>query len=157
LVVIAITIADTNLALAQSAPFAQQGFPSSIAIAGTPRDRGRSYGILFRESIHEFLATEIETAFLGKHSSKEHLLQYAAACGEVVCAECPMIAEKFHWIADVAGLSFDEIVLINLHEELYHRPFPWTRRARRCGAQDYFGNRIESSNSVSSLLKSSRF
>ena len=48
------------------------------------------------------------------------MLQYAAACGQVV-DECPLIADEFRGIAEGAGLTFEEVMLINLHEELYHR------------------------------------
>ena len=87
----------------------------------TPRDCGRAYGKLFRDGIRSFLEKEIFNAFLDKPSSKEQLLDYAAACGKVLRAECPLIADEFQGIADGSGLTFDEIVLINLHEELYHQ------------------------------------
>lgn len=96
-------------------------FSPATVIEGKPHDRGRAYGVQFREAIREFLAKEIDAAFIGKPSTKEQMLQYAAACGKVVRAECPLVADEFQGIADGAGLTFDEIVLINLHEELYHR------------------------------------
>jgi hypothetical protein len=101
------------------------GFPPAPVVAGTPSERGQSYGKQFREPIREFLDKEIYTAFVGKPSTKEQLLGYAAACGKVVRDECPTIAAEFQGIAEGSGLTFDEIVLINLHEELYHRtPLP---------------------------------
>lgn len=94
--------------------------PASV-IAGAPRERGRAYGTQFREAIHEFLHKEIYAAFVGRPSPKEQMLRYASACGKVVRAECPTVAAEVEGIAAGAGLTFDEVVLINLHEELYHR------------------------------------
>lgn len=97
------------------------GFPTAHLISGKPKDRGRSYGMQFRDTIRDFLANEIYAAFVGKPSSKTEMLRYAAACGNVVRDECPLIAEELEGIADGAGLTFEDVVLINLHEELYHR------------------------------------
>jgi isopenicillin-N N-acyltransferase-like protein len=108
-------------ALADSTGDATREFPSATVITGTPKDRGLAYGKEFREAIRDFLDKEIFTPFVGKPASKEQMLRYAEACGKVVRDECPMIAEEFQGIADGAGLTFDEVVLINLHEELYHR------------------------------------
>jgi hypothetical protein len=94
--------------------------PASV-FDGKPKDRGRAYGKQFREAIHEFLRKEIYEVFVGKPTTKEQMLGYAAACGKVVRAECPLVAEELEGIADGAGLTFDEVILINLHEELYHR------------------------------------
>jgi hypothetical protein len=58
---------------------------------------------------------------VGKPSSKEQLLAYAADCGKVLRAECPVIAEEVAGIAEGSGLTYEEIILIQLHEELYHR------------------------------------
>lgn len=96
-------------------------FPEASVVEGTPKERGQAYGKQYREAIQEFFQQEILTAFAGKPSSKEQMLQYAASCAKVVQTECPLVAEEFQGIADGAGLTFDEIVLINLHEELYHR------------------------------------
>jgi isopenicillin-N N-acyltransferase-like protein len=108
-------------AVAQPEKDAVREFAPATVIEGKPQDRGRAYGKQFRDAIRDFLAKEIDAAFIGKPSTKEQMLQYAAACGKVVRAECPLVADEFQGIADGAGLSFDEIVLINLHEELYHR------------------------------------
>jgi hypothetical protein len=95
--------------------------PPLIRIEGNARERGMAYGKRFKEGIRSFLAAEIETAFVGKPASREQLLHYATACALVVRQECPLIAEEFAGIAEGAGVTFNEIVLINLHEELYHR------------------------------------
>jgi hypothetical protein len=99
-----------------------RAFAPATVVAGTPRDRGRAYGKQFRDAIHDFLNKEIFAAFVDRPASKGQMLDYAAACAAVVRQECPMVAEEFQGIADGAGLTFDEVVLINLHEELYHRP-----------------------------------
>jgi isopenicillin-N N-acyltransferase-like protein len=116
-----VTSAVAALATAQPKQEAVRAFAPATVIEGTPQDRGRAYGARFREAIRDFLTNEIEASFVGKPATKEQMLQYAAACGKVVRAECPLVADEFQGIADGAGLTFDEIVLINLHEELYHR------------------------------------
>jgi hypothetical protein len=106
-------------------PAAVSKFADPLTVAGEPRECGLTYGKAFRDGIRSFLDKEIFNAFVGKPSSKEELLAYAAACGKVLQAECPTIADEFAGIAAGAGLTYDEIVLINLHEELYHRvPLP---------------------------------
>jgi hypothetical protein len=103
------------------APRGIDPFGPALTIEGAPRDCGMAYGKSFRESIRAFLDKEILAAFVGKPCSKDQLLAYAAACGGVLRAECPVVAEEFEGIANGSGLSFEEVVLINLHEELYHR------------------------------------
>ncbi len=97
-------------------------FPPASVFDGQPKDRGHAYGKEFHAAINDFLQKEVYGAFIGKPSTKEQMLSYAAACGQVVRAECPLIAEELEGIAAGAGLTFDEIVLLNLHEELYHKP-----------------------------------
>jgi hypothetical protein len=114
------------LALAFSAPQrpkeeAVREFEPAAVLDGKPKERGQAYGKKFRDAIRAFLQKEIFETFVGKPSTKEQMLAYAAACAKVVRDECPMVTEEFEGIADGAGLTFDEIVLINLHEELYHR------------------------------------
>lgn len=99
-------------------------FPAAARIEGSAKERGLTYGKLYREEIRDFLQQEILDAFVDKPASKEDLLKYAAACGEVVRRECPIVAEEFQAIAEGAGLTWEEVVLINLHEELYHRTSP---------------------------------
>src|SRR5262249_43799607 len=105
---------------AQPEQGAVRAFAPATVIEGKPRDRGHAYGAQFRDAIRDFLAKEIDAAFIGKPSTKEQMLRYAAACGKVVRAECPLVADEFQGIADGAGLTFDEIVLIKLHGGLYH-------------------------------------
>jgi isopenicillin-N N-acyltransferase-like protein len=88
---------------------------------GKAKERGQAYGKRFREAIRDFLEKEIDRAFAGGPATKEQMLAYAAACAKVVRGECPLVAAEFEGIAEGAGLTFDEIVLINLHEEFYHR------------------------------------
>src|SRR5262249_50041674 len=85
-------------------------------------DRGRAYGKQFRDAIRDFLHKEIFATFIDRPATKEQMLEYASACAAVVRKECPMVGEEFQGIADGAGLTFDEVVLINLHEEFQHRP-----------------------------------
>src|SRR5262245_27642953 len=97
-------------------------FARATVIEGTPQDRGRAYGKQFRDAIRDFLHKEIFATFIDRPATKEQMLEYASACAAVVRKECPMVGEEFQGIADGAGLTFDEVVLINLHEEFQHRP-----------------------------------
>jgi isopenicillin-N N-acyltransferase-like protein len=96
-------------------------FPPATVVAGHPEERGRAYGEQSREAIRDFLQKEVYAPFAGQPATKEQMLSFAAACGNVVRDQCPMIAEEFQGIADGAGITFAEVMLINLHEELYHR------------------------------------
>src|SRR5262245_22007051 len=116
-----VTSAFSPQATAQPKKNAVREFAPATGIEAKPQERGHSYGTQFRDAIRDFLDKEIDAAFIDKPSTKEQMLQYAAACGKVVRAECPLVADEFQGVADGAGLTFDEIVLINLHEELYHR------------------------------------
>ena len=107
---------------AQAEKMAVPEFTPATVVDGTPRDRGRAYGKQFRDAVHDFLHKEIFAAFVDRPATKAQMLKYASACAQVVRKECPMVAEEFQGIADGSGLTFDEIVLINLHEEFQHRP-----------------------------------
>lgn len=90
-------------------------------ISGQPRERGRMYGEKFRKAIHAFLEREIYQAFNGKPATKQDMLAYAGACAKEIASYAPVISEELEGIAQGAGLRLEEVVLITLHEELYHR------------------------------------
>src|SRR5688572_14915101 len=79
---------------------AVQPFGPAVVVEGSPRECGLAYGKTFRPAIRAFLDTELLEAFGGKPSSKEQLLEYAAACGSVLRTECPVVAEEFQGIAE---------------------------------------------------------
>lgn len=108
-------------AIADDPPSTVAPFPEAIVITGTARERGEAYGRRFSAAIREFYAAEIQKPFIGRPASQPELLDYASQCAQVVREECPMIAEELDGIAAGSGLSLSEIMLINLHEELYHR------------------------------------
>jgi hypothetical protein len=99
----------------------RQPFAPAFVVDGAPRERGIAYGKRFKDSIHQFLQQEIYEALGGKRVSKEEMLSYGAACGKVTREVCPMVAEEIEGIAAGAGMTYDEIILIHAHEELYHR------------------------------------
>ena len=85
---VAILLASAFCAQAAAQPekdAAREFAPASV-LEGKPRDRGHAYGKQFREAICDFLQTEIDAAFIDQPSTKEQMLRYAAACGEVVRA-----------------------------------------------------------------------
>lgn len=95
--------------------------PPLKVIAGNPRERGLAYGKQFQDGIKHFLDREIYGAFIQKPAPKDEMLSYAKACGQVIHEVCPTIHQEMAGIAEGSGLSLDEVVLISLHEELYHR------------------------------------
>ena len=90
-------------------------------ISGTPLERGRQYGRAFQQPIREFLDREILAPFAKDAAQREKLLGYAAACAKAVAAFSPEIADELAGTAEGAQLRLEEVVLITLHEELYHR------------------------------------
>jgi hypothetical protein len=95
--------------------------PPTVISGKNARERGIAYGKHLKEDIHRFLQQEIYEALGGKPTPKEVMLKYAAACGKVTREVCPMVAEEIEGIAEGAGLTYDEIILIHTHEEVYHR------------------------------------
>jgi isopenicillin-N N-acyltransferase-like protein len=95
--------------------------PPLTVISGKPRERGRMYGSRFRDAIHDFLDREIYQAFIQKPSPKDDMHRYAGACAKEVRRYSPIIHDELEGLAEGAGLELNEVVLISLHEELYHR------------------------------------
>ncbi|MBA4062342.1 MAG: hypothetical protein C0501_01290 [Isosphaera sp.] len=92
-------------------------FGPKRVIAGRPRERGAAYGKLFKDGIARFLDREIY-AVANKSVSKAEMLRYAGACGKVVAEACPVVHEELGGVAEGSGLTFEEVVLVTLHEEL---------------------------------------
>jgi isopenicillin-N N-acyltransferase-like protein len=107
----------------RTAPAASPPAPGDhtlAVIAGTPRERGRLYGSLFRDPIRAFLKSEILDAF-DKNGAREAMLRYAGACFSEVKGFSPIIADELEGIAEGTGLRVEDLTLITLHEELWHR------------------------------------
>jgi hypothetical protein len=102
-------------------PSAGGAIPALTVISGKPRERGRMYGSRFKDGIHGFLDREIYRAFTDQPSRKEEMLRYAAACAKEVRRYTPAIHDELEGMAEGTGLNLDEMLLITLHEELYHR------------------------------------
>lgn len=104
-------------------------------IFGTPRERGRQYGRRFEKQIHAFLEREIYKPFVLDTQSKDRLLAYGGACTRDVEAYSPEIMAELEGVAEATGLRVEELVLITLHEELYHQgKLPTTGRIQHCTA-----------------------
>jgi hypothetical protein len=116
-------LAGSYLALGapQSPDRALGAIPPLATVSGRPRERGREYGRRFRDGIAAFLEREIYGAFLDRPSPRDELLAYAAACGGVIRFVCPIIHDELEGVAEGSGIALEEIVLLTLHEELYHR------------------------------------
>lgn len=105
---------------------AQEAPPKNLehgltVISGTPRERGRAYGRHFKDAIHAFLEREITASFDGKPNTRETMLRFAGACGKAIKEYSPLLHDEMEGMAEGTGLKFEEIVLINNHEELWHR------------------------------------
>jgi predicted choloylglycine hydrolase len=90
-------------------------------VSGKPRERGKAYGAKFKDAIRAFLDREIYKSFVGRPNAKEDIVRFAAACGRAIRPYSPLVAEEMEGMAEGAGLTFEEIVLITNHEELWHR------------------------------------
>jgi hypothetical protein len=96
-------------------------FPELETFTGKPRERGRAYGNWHRDAIHSFLDKELYSAFISGTASKEELLRYAGGCARAVREYSAPLGDELEGIAEGAELDVEEILLITLHEELYHR------------------------------------
>jgi isopenicillin-N N-acyltransferase-like protein len=90
-------------------------------VSGTPRRRGRVYGRRFAAEIRQFLKTEIYGAFVSPEASPDAMLRYAGACVAPIRRLSPELLDEMDGIAEGADLRLEEVVLISLHEELWHR------------------------------------
>lgn len=95
-------------------------FELPTIIKGNAHERGVAYGKQYRAEVNEFLKDQIYARFVGRYS-KEDMAKYANECGKVVREADPVIADEIAGIAEGAGIEFDEVILLQLHEELYHR------------------------------------
>lgn len=99
----------------------ENAFPLTV-ITGKPRERGRAYGKQFKAAIGDFLDKEIFKAFVQpKQPTRDDMLRYAAACAKEVKAFAPLIHDEMEGMAEGSGLSLEQVTLITLHEELWHR------------------------------------
>jgi hypothetical protein len=95
-------------------------FAPPTVIQGNAHERGIAYGKQFRSEINDFLNTQIYATFV-RSFSKDDMLAYANECGRVVREVDPMIADEIAGLAEGAEIEFNEAILLQLHEELYHR------------------------------------
>jgi hypothetical protein len=95
--------------------------PPLAEISGKPRERGRQYGGQFKDGIQGFLDREIYGAFIGHPSPKDDMRRYADACAREIRRFSPIIHDEMEGMAEGSGIALDELVLITLHEELYHK------------------------------------
>ena len=111
-------------ARAETGPSKVPPFTKTI-IDGKPRERGRRYGKEFSDGIGAFLEKEIWKPFIGKPATREEMVRYAAACGLEIKKFSPIIHDELEGMAEGSGLRLEELILITLHEELYHKaPLP---------------------------------
>jgi hypothetical protein len=95
--------------------------PPLVELSGKPRERGRQYGRHFKEGIHTVLDREIYGAFIGHPSPKDQMRRYADACAREVRRLSPIIHDELEGMAEGGEIELDEVVLITLHEELFHK------------------------------------
>ena len=92
-----------------------------IVIEGSPRERGRLYGRRFAPDIRRFLEDEIVLPFAREGQSKPEMLRYAAGCAAAVRDFSSEVQEEMQGMSEGSGLSVEELIIITLHEELYHK------------------------------------
>lgn len=97
---------------------ATQPFEPPLVVVGTAIERGEAYGKAYKQEIQNLLETELYAMFVGKPWDKEGMQKYAHECGRVTREVCPLMAAECDGIAKGAGVSYDDIILINLHEEI---------------------------------------
>jgi isopenicillin-N N-acyltransferase-like protein len=110
--------ASTRLPAQESARVADA---TLTVISGSPRERGRQYGRAFKDAIRAFLDREIYQSFTKAAPMREEVLHYAGACAKVIRAYSPEITDELEGMAEGSGVSVEELVLVNNHEELWHR------------------------------------
>jgi hypothetical protein len=120
-IVTLVGILQLTLVVPVGAQAPQSKLATAITIAGAPRERGLAYGKQLKKEIHAFLQQEIYTPFNNKPATRDDMLRYAAACAKEIRAYSPVIHEELEGIAAGSDLTLAEVVLITLHEELYHR------------------------------------
>jgi isopenicillin-N N-acyltransferase-like protein len=92
-----------------------------VTIEGKPLERGRLYGRKFAEPIRSFLQKQVLDALTGKSPTQEESFRYAAACTKAIREYSPSVLEEMEGIAEGASLKLEEVVLLVLHEELWHK------------------------------------
>lgn len=115
--------AAAGIAVAKSAAAAQPtaDWDAPLEIAGDARQRGRAYGSALAGPIREFHDQQITATFSDKPNTRRALLAYAAACGKKLAEACPTVSAEIDGVAEACGLSREELVLTQLHEELHHK------------------------------------
>jgi hypothetical protein len=101
-----------------AAPAVKDPPPILTVISGKPCERGKQYGDKFKTDIHAF-----RDRFFGKFltpgsTKREKVLGYAGQCAKEIQAYSPIAMEELEGIAEGAGLTVEETVMINCHEEL---------------------------------------
>lgn len=84
-----------------------------ISIEGSARDCGRVYGEQERESIVDFLNSQI--------ALRPDLLNFAAECWTELEGALPGVAEFCKGLAEGAALTISQMTLLLLHEEIVHQ------------------------------------
>lgn len=118
--------AAVGIAALSAKPVGGQDDPKALehtlaVVSGTARERGRQYGRQFKDGIRGFLDREIYRAFDGQPNTRETMLRFSSACGAAIKTYSAEVHEEMEGIAEGAGLRLEEVVLINNHEELWHR------------------------------------
>jgi hypothetical protein len=123
-IVLAATLTTSLLAVRQGVAQEKEpdgAVPPLQVISGKPHERGLQYGSLYRKEIKAFLDREIYQAFVKQPNPREEMLRYAEACAEKIREFCPIVYEEMQGMAEGSGLELKELVLMSLHEELYHK------------------------------------
>ncbi|MCX5663017.1 MAG: C45 family autoproteolytic acyltransferase/hydrolase [Planctomycetota bacterium] len=99
---------------------------SITSLRGSPRACGRSYGEAFEPLIMGFARMEVKP--------DKRRLAFARRCWGAVERHAPTSAQFLRGAAEGAHLSLEQMVLLSLHEEIFHEQTHCTAFAARAGA-----------------------
>ncbi|MBX3439876.1 MAG: peptidase C45 [Planctomycetaceae bacterium] len=89
-----------------------------ITVSGPPRELGRQHGEAARELIRAFCDTAMEQVNRTLRVSRDTALQVAKESHRFVDRYSADMAEELHGIAEGAGVSVDEIMLLQIRNQL---------------------------------------
>lgn len=87
-------------------------------IAGKPRERGKQYGLKFKDAIHAFLDKEIYKKFAKNPPTQADLMRFGSECLKAIKPFSPTIHEELEGIAEGADMKIEEVALLSCHEEV---------------------------------------
>jgi isopenicillin-N N-acyltransferase-like protein len=92
-------------------------FPFIVA-SGSPFEMGRQHGAAAREIIHRFLAFNLRGAGVPARRSRAEVLERVRFFEPLFREHCPALLEEVRGLAEGAGLSYEEALLLQIRGEV---------------------------------------